>query len=139
MKHLLTTIACCLAVAGSAQTPYNPDGNSDNNIGTEDLLQLLTLYGEVFTPEILTADSIPYSYMNGSTFRTVQSRLDVLSYAHLFNGASHFQGVVEERDLSYRTFTKGGANVQFINCDLTGTRFLYGGFYGYFRKLLFQG
>ena len=29
MKHLLTAIACCLAVAGSAQTPYNPDSDGD--------------------------------------------------------------------------------------------------------------
>jgi hypothetical protein len=48
MKHLLTAIACCLAVAGSAQTPYNPDSNGDNFIGSEDVLELLSEYGTDF-------------------------------------------------------------------------------------------
>ena len=35
MKQLLTVIACCLAVAGSAQTdwPWNPDYDSDQMVG----------------------------------------------------------------------------------------------------------
>ena len=50
MKHLLTAIACCLAVAGSAQfipqpMGYNPDSNSDGFVGAEDLMGLLSLYG----------------------------------------------------------------------------------------------
>ncbi|MEE3164056.1 MAG: hypothetical protein VX286_05205 [Bacteroidota bacterium] len=50
MKHLLTAIACCLAVAGSAQTewPWNPDVDSDNIIGVEDLMSLLTVFGGEF-------------------------------------------------------------------------------------------
>ena len=53
MKHLLTAIACCLAVAGSAQfimqpMNYNPDSNSDDFIGSEDLVGLLSLYGTPF-------------------------------------------------------------------------------------------
>ena len=37
MKHLLTAIACCLAVAGSAQTSYNPDieGRSSGASGSD--------------------------------------------------------------------------------------------------------
>lgn len=53
MKHLLTAIACCLAVAGSAQTPYNPDSNSDNLMGAEDLMSLLSLYGGEFYPQTI--------------------------------------------------------------------------------------
>ena len=50
MKHLLTAIACCLAVAGSAQfipqpMGYNPDSNSDGFVGAEDLMGLLSLFG----------------------------------------------------------------------------------------------
>ena len=57
MKHLLTAIACCLAVAGSAQTfyPWNPDSDNDNIIGVEDLMSLLSVFGDEFT---LEADSI---------------------------------------------------------------------------------
>ena len=51
MKHLLTAIACCLAVAGSAQTPYNPDSDNDNSIGSEDLMGLLSLYATEFYPQ----------------------------------------------------------------------------------------
>ncbi|MDC3198179.1 hypothetical protein OAT89_00775 [bacterium] len=48
MKHLLTAIACCFAVAGSAQTdayPYNPDSNGDGLIGVADLLTMLSEFG----------------------------------------------------------------------------------------------
>ena len=48
MKHLLTAIACCLAVAGSAQSdayPFNPDADADGIIGIADLLALLADFG----------------------------------------------------------------------------------------------
>jgi len=53
MKHLLTAIACCLAVAGGAQfipqpMEYNPDSNDDSFIGSEDILGALTLFGTPF-------------------------------------------------------------------------------------------
>ena len=50
MKHLLTAIACCLAVAGSAQT-WNPDADFDNVIGVEDLMALLSVFGTEWTEE----------------------------------------------------------------------------------------
>ena len=50
MKHLLTAIACCLAVAGSAQT-WNPDADFDNVIGVNDLMALLTVFGSEWTAE----------------------------------------------------------------------------------------
>jgi len=50
MKHLLTAIACCLAVAGSAQFPYNPDSDGDNLIGMEDFLDFLPFFGGPFFP-----------------------------------------------------------------------------------------
>ena len=57
MKYLLTAIACCFALAGSAQTfyPWNPDSDNDNIIGVEDLMSLLSVFGDEFT---LEADSI---------------------------------------------------------------------------------
>ena len=48
MKHLLTAIACCLAVAGSAQSdayPFNPDSDGDGIVGVADLLALLSDFG----------------------------------------------------------------------------------------------
>jgi len=48
MKHLLTVIACCLAVAGSAQT-WNPDADFDNVIGVNDLMELLSVFGTEWT------------------------------------------------------------------------------------------
>ena len=48
MKHLLTAIACCLAVAGSAQAPYNPDSDGDNSITVEDLMSTLSFFGGPF-------------------------------------------------------------------------------------------
>jgi hypothetical protein len=51
MKHLLTAIACFFALSMSAQFPYNPDSNSDNLVGIDDLLDLLPLYGDEFYPD----------------------------------------------------------------------------------------
>ena len=58
MKHLLTAIACSLAVAGSAQTPYNPDGNADGMIGSADLVTLLSFYGALFESDSLSVVSV---------------------------------------------------------------------------------
>ena len=58
MKHLLTAIACCLAVAGNAQTPYNPDGNADGMIGSADLVSLLSFYGALFESDSLNVVSV---------------------------------------------------------------------------------
>ena len=50
MKHLLTAIACCLAVAGSAQTewPWNPDSNDDGNIHYADYVQLIEFFDSTY-------------------------------------------------------------------------------------------
>ncbi|MDB4587663.1 hypothetical protein N9098_00850 [bacterium] len=58
MKHLLTAIACCLALAGSAQTPYNPDSDGDNLITVEDVMSTLSLYGGPFTPSYFNVEEI---------------------------------------------------------------------------------
>ena len=50
MKHLLTAIACFFALSMSAQFPYNPDSNSDNLVGIDDLMGLLSLFGGDFLP-----------------------------------------------------------------------------------------
>ena len=57
MKHLLTAIACCLAVAGSAQTPYNPDSNGDNFVDIADFLDFLPNYGQNFYPTPVSPSS----------------------------------------------------------------------------------
>ena len=61
MKHLLTAIACCLAVAGSAQTewPWNPDYDSDQIIGMTDFLPFLGIFGDEFVLEM--PEDAPYT------------------------------------------------------------------------------
>jgi hypothetical protein len=44
MKHLLTAIACCLAVTGSAQVQYNPDVDGDGCITVTDVLGILSVF-----------------------------------------------------------------------------------------------
>ena len=58
MKHLLTAIACFLAVAGSAQTPYNPDSDGNSYITITDLMSVLAVYGEQFTPNFLDTEEV---------------------------------------------------------------------------------
>ena len=86
MKHLLTAIACCLAVGGSAQfipqpMGYNPDSNSDGVIGSEDPMGMLALYGLPYE----TSDSIVVGSVSfiGAEYDTLQvpENVDVL-YVH---------------------------------------------------------
>jgi len=65
MKHLLTAIACCLAVAGSAQFPYNPDSNGDGFVGSADLVTLLSFYGELAPVDSLVVVSVDALALSG--------------------------------------------------------------------------
>ncbi|MDA0907738.1 MAG: hypothetical protein O3B44_06200 [Bacteroidetes bacterium] len=65
MKHLLTIISCFVVLSMSAQfipqpNAYNPDSNNDGTVGSEDLLGLLSLYGNPFnnddSVEVVTLD-----------------------------------------------------------------------------------
>lgn len=62
MKHLLTIISCFIVLSLSAQTdypfPWNPDADLDGWVSTEDLLQLLTVFGTQFEPDTWETDSI---------------------------------------------------------------------------------
>ena len=73
MKHLITCLALGIAFAAGAQTglvefPYNPDSNGDDMIGTADLLDLLSLFGNEFSEEgtYLSADSTTALYYAGN-------------------------------------------------------------------------
>jgi len=73
MKHLITCLALGIAFAAGAQTglvefPYNPDSNGDDMIGTADLLDLLSLFGNEFSEEdlYLNDDSTTAIYYAGS-------------------------------------------------------------------------
>jgi hypothetical protein len=73
MKHLMTLIALMVAVTAGAQTglvefPYNPDSNGDDMIGTADLLELLSLFGNEFSEEdlYLNDDSTTAIYYAGN-------------------------------------------------------------------------
>ncbi|MDA0907739.1 MAG: fibrobacter succinogenes major paralogous domain-containing protein [Bacteroidetes bacterium] len=62
MKHILTIICCFAVLSMSAQTdypfPWNPDADLDGWVSTEDLLQLLTVFGTQFEPDTWETDSI---------------------------------------------------------------------------------
>ena len=69
MKHLMTLMALVVAVTAGAQGgwPYNPDSNSDNVIGSEDLLSLLPLYGTEFQAYPQTESNILLASQDGCT------------------------------------------------------------------------
>ena len=47
---LLLTAACFTATAQiEVEYPYNPDNQNDGHVGIEDILEILTVYGEEFT------------------------------------------------------------------------------------------
>ena len=57
MKRLIALMICAVSLGAAAQIdwdfPYNPDGNNDGYIFSEDLLDLLTVYGQEFNSEEL--------------------------------------------------------------------------------------
>ena len=57
MKHLMTLVALLVSTAAVAQIPtfpWNPDGNGDGVIGSSDLIELLTVYGQEFQNAIVS-------------------------------------------------------------------------------------
>lgn len=64
MKQLLTSLLLGLSVLASAQNdgfqypfPYNPDGNSDGYISLNDMLDLLSVYGQEYPQSFATDTS----------------------------------------------------------------------------------
>jgi hypothetical protein len=57
MKRLIAMMMCAVSLGAAAQIdwdfPYNPDGNNDGYIFSEDLLDLLAVYGQEFNSEEL--------------------------------------------------------------------------------------
>lgn len=60
MRYLVTLLLAALSFnavgQGIPQLPYNPDATEDGFIGSPDLLELLSLYGEEFSSAILSED-----------------------------------------------------------------------------------
>mgnify|MGYP007071977805 CR=1 FL=1 len=60
MRYLVTLLFAVLSFnavgQGIPQLPYNPDATGDEFIGSPDLLELLSLYGEEFSSAILSED-----------------------------------------------------------------------------------
>ena len=57
MKHLMTLAALFVSSMAMAQIPtfpWNPDGNGDGVIGSSDLIELLTVYGQEFQNAIVS-------------------------------------------------------------------------------------
>lgn len=58
---LLLAAVFALSTSATAQSinyPYNPDSDTDQNIGTPDLLSLLTIFGGEFLPDPIAIDSL---------------------------------------------------------------------------------
>ena len=60
MNKLFTLLLTAAGFTASAQIeveyPYNPDNQNDGHVGIEDILEILTVYGEEFTPEQLLVE-----------------------------------------------------------------------------------
>ena len=67
MRYLLTVLFAALSFSAFSQNnaihvyPWNPDANQNNNIGADDLLPFLSVFGEEFglPPEPCTYDGTP--------------------------------------------------------------------------------
>ena len=66
MRILFLAIFCCFAshpflAQSDIDFPYNPDFENDENVGVEDLLQLLSSFGMAFEVGELTIDEVVLS------------------------------------------------------------------------------
>ena len=83
MKRLLALMLCAVSLGVTAQVtyPYNPDGNADGSIALGDLMDVLTVYGNPFSPsEILVGDSTLSFWVDqlSATVLTQQATIDSL-------------------------------------------------------------
>lgn len=84
MKYFLTCLALGIAVAAGAQmtSPWNPDEDGNQSIGSPDLLSFLTVYGEDFVPEPVQIDSLDlYTFLVDlqSQIESLQNEVDSLN------------------------------------------------------------
>jgi len=64
MRSIFVSMALGVTLFGSAEalaqtTPYNPDSNGNGIILTPDLMDLLTLFGQPYTPAPLLVEGMP--------------------------------------------------------------------------------
>lgn len=88
MKHLMTLLALVVAVTAGAQTewPWNPDSNSDNIIGVEDLLSVLSVFGSEFYIEYPAPTSSAYTVALVQADSIVLGYTDCLGYCASIGG-----------------------------------------------------
>ena len=88
MKHLMTLMALVVAVTAGAQTewPWNPDSNSDNIIGIDDLLSVLTVFGAEFYIEYPAPANSAYTVALVQADSTVLGYTDCLGYCASIGG-----------------------------------------------------
>ena len=86
MKKLFTLLLAAACFTASAQIeveyPYNPDNQNDGHVGIEDILEILTVYGEEFTPEQLMVEGTSLTEWIQLLSETViqqQAQIDSLS------------------------------------------------------------
>lgn len=95
MKNSLSIIwmllILCLSFKTTAQIsyPYNPDGNQSGTIGVGDLQDLLSTYGQTFSPGVILVDSIELSELLSS----IQLQINALEEAVAESTSSIFEGV----------------------------------------------
>lgn len=84
LKQIITCFALGIAFLASAQltSPWNPDEDGNQSIGSPDLLSFLTVYGEDFVPEPVQIDSLDlYTFLVGiqSQVESLQNEVDSLT------------------------------------------------------------
>ena len=100
MKRLVALMMCAVSFGAAAQIdwdfPYNPDGNNDGYIFSEDLLDLLVVYGQEFSPESL--------YLSEDSSRMILKVGDLMHNMECMAACMHLEGswhVANRNDIVY--------------------------------------
>lgn len=147
MKHLLTLVALLISSLAMGQDhaeypfPYNPDGNADGYIGLNDMLDLLSVYGQQYpesfysdsTRAILDLGDMTYQECNQQAFMAGRS-WRVLSQDDFYYWYNHFltegQEMYEAGGFSGTNFYIG-AWIRLNDGDRGSYSFKYGPSYQY--------
>lgn len=133
MKNFVTLMLCFLTLSLTAQDeypfPYNPDVNSDGYIGINDLMELLSIYGEEFgSDQLFYSDTeamldLGIMYYGECVFQCSQLQGD-WKVADI-EGIGKFKDDLQN-DIYWNDLTPNGGKLPVINKDTFSTGFTFG-------------
>ena len=144
MKKIFTLLLAAACLTATAQIeveyPYNPDNQNDGHVGIEDILEILTVYGEEFIPEQLMVEGTSLTEWIQLLSETViqqQAQLDSLALGNnLGNNLGQFNmGLSEHLSLQEQATQFYGLNWFHFEFEADGLLTASTQYYSFFFRI----